>query len=357
MNAYSTSAIKAKAAAGSPEAQADTATAAVNHGALRLPNDRWKAFEIVFWLLPVASYFLFPDYLVLVSQIMIIGLFAMSLDLILGYAGIVSLGHAAFFGLGAYTAGLLSVHGWGEPVSGLFAAAAVAAVAGFLVSFLVVRGQDLARLMVTLGIGLMLFEAANKAAFITGGVDGLSGMVMAPLFGAFEFDLYGKTAFWYSFAVLFILFVAMRRVVNSPFGLSLRDIREGGRRMPAIGANVDRRLVAVFTLGAAVAGVAGALLAQTTQFVGLDVLGFPRSAELLIMLVLGGTGRLYGALIGAAVFMVAQDKISGFDPTYWQFYIGLLLVLIVLFARGGILGGLEKMYVRIFNKTQRKEAA
>jgi len=357
MNAYSTSAIKAKAAAGSPEAQADTATAAVNHGALRLPNDRWKAFEIVFWLLPVASYFLFPDYLVLVSQIMIIGLFAMSLDLILGYAGIVSLGHAAFFGLGAYTAGLLSVHGWGEPVSGLFAAAAVAAVAGFLVSFLVVRGQDLARLMVTLGIGLMLFEAANKAAFITGGVDGLSGMVMAPLFGAFEFDLYGKTAFWYSFAVLFVLFVAMRRVVNSPFGLSLRGIREGGRRMPAIGANVDRRLVAVFTLGAAVAGVAGALLAQTTQFVGLDVLGFPRSAELLIMLVLGGTGRLYGALIGAAVFMVAQDKISGFDPTYWQFYIGLLLVLIVLFARGGILGGLEKMYVRIFNKTQRKEAA
>lgn len=356
MNAYSTSAIKAKAAAGSPDAQADTANAAVNHGALRLPNDRWKAFEVVFWLLPVASYFLFPDYLVLVSQIMIIGLFAMSLDLILGYAGIVSLGHAAFFGLGAYTAGLLSVHGWGEPVSGLFAAAAVAAVAGFLVSFLVVRGQDLARLMVTLGIGLMLFEAANKAAFITGGVDGLSGMVMAPLFGTFEFDLYGKTAFWYSFAVLFILFVAMRRVVNSPFGLSLRGIREGGRRMPAIGANVDRRLVAVFSLGAAIAGVAGALLAQTTQFVGLDVLGFPRSAELLIMLVLGGTGRLYGALIGAAVFMVAQDKISGFDPTYWQFYIGLLLVLIVLFARGGILGGLEKIYARVFNKP-RKEAA
>ena len=353
MNAYTSSAIKAKAAADAGAVAADTASAPVNHSALRLPNDRWKAFEIVFWLLPVASYFLFPDYLVLVSQIMIIGLFAMSLDLILGYAGIVSLGHAAFFGLGAYTAGLLSVHGWGEPVSGLFAAAAVAAVAGFLVSFLVVRGQDLARLMVTLGIGLMLFEAANKAAFITGGVDGLSGMVMAPLFGSFEFDLYGKTAFWYSFAVLFILFVAMRRVVNSPFGLSLRGIREGGRRMPAIGANVDRRLVAVFTLGAAIAGVAGALLAQTTQFVGLDVLGFPRSAELLIMLVLGGTGRLYGALIGAAVFMVAQDKISGFDPTYWQFYIGLLLVLIVLFARGGILGGLERIAARF----KRQEAA
>jgi len=350
MNAYSTTALKAKAsAADSPSVDAQ----AVSHATLRLPNDRWKALEIVFWLLPVASYFFFPDYLVLISQIMIVGLFAMSLDLILGYAGIVSLGHAAFFGLGAYTAGLLSVHGWGEPLSGLLAAAIVAAVAGFIVSFLVIRGQDLARLMVTLGIGLMLFEAANKAAFITGGVDGLSGMVMQPLFGAFEFDLVGKTAFWYSFGVLFILFVVMRRVVNSPFGLSLRGIREGGRRMPAIGANVDRRLVAIFTLGAAVAGIAGALLAQTTQFVGLDVLGFPRSAELLIMLVLGGTGRLYGALVGAAVFMIAQDKISGFDPTYWQFYIGLLLVLIVLFARGGILGGLEKIVARI----KRKETA
>jgi branched-chain amino acid transport system permease protein len=309
----------------------------------RLPNDRWKRREIAFWLLPVAAWFLFPNHLVLVSQIMIAGLFALSLDLILGYAGIVSLGHAAFFGLGAYSAGLLSAHGWGEPLSGLLVAALVAGAFGFVVSFLVVRGQDLARLMVTLGIGLMLFEAANKAAFITGGVDGLSGMATAPLFGAFEFDLYGKTAFWYSLGVLFLLFVFLRRLVNSPFGLSLRGIREGGKRMPAIGADVDRRLRAAYTVGAAIAGVAGALLAQTTQFVGLDALGFPRSAELLIMLVLGGTGRLYGALVGAAVFMVAQDYISGLDPAYWQFYIGLLLVLIVLFARGGILGGLEKL--------------
>jgi branched-chain amino acid transport system permease protein len=309
----------------------------------RLPNDRWKPREIAFWLLPVAAWFLFPNHLVLVSQIMIAGLFALSLDLILGYAGIVSLGHAAFFGLGAYSAGLLSAHGWGEPLSGLLVAALVAGAFGFVVSFLVVRGQDLARLMVTLGIGLMLFEAANKAAFLTGGVDGLSGMATAPLFGAFEFDLYGKTAFWYSLGVLFLLFVFLRRLVHSPFGLSLRGIREGGKRMPAIGADVDRRLRAAYTVGAAIAGVAGALLAQTTQFVGLDALGFPRSAELLIMLVLGGTGRLYGALVGAAVFMVAQDYISGLDPAYWQFYIGLLLVLIVLFARGGILGGLEKL--------------
>jgi branched-chain amino acid transport system permease protein len=311
---------------------------------LRLANDRWRPLEIIFWLLPLAAYFLFPGYLVLGSQVMITGLFAVSLDLILGYAGIVSLGQAAFFGLGAYTAGLLAVHGWGEPISGLLIAGVVAGLLGFLTSFLVVRGHDLTRLMVTLGIGLMLFEAANKAAFITGGVDGLSGVVMGKLFGLFEFDLMGQTAFFYSLGVLFLVFVLLRRLVNSPFGLSLIGIREGTQRMPAIGANVNQRLIVIFTIAAALAGVAGALMAQTTQFVGLDSLSFSRSAELVIMLVLGGSGCLYGALIGALVFMLAQDYIAGINPVYWQFWIGLLLIVIVMFARGGILGGLERLF-------------
>ncbi|RDK10511.1 branched-chain amino acid ABC transporter permease [Cupriavidus lacunae] len=306
-----------------------------------LPDGRWHLAELVFWLAPVAVFFLLPDYLILGSQVLITGLFALSLDLILGYAGIVSLGHAAFFGLGAYTAGLLAAHGWGEPLSGLVAAAAVAGLAGWLSGFLVVRGGDLTRLMVTLGIGLMLFEAANKAAFLTGGVDGLSGVAMDKLLGVFEFDLFGKTAYLYSLAVTFVLFVLLRRLTQSPFGLSLRGIREGARRMPALGANVPRRLGAVFTVSAAVAGVAGGLLAQTTQFVGLDVLGFPRSAELLVMLVLGGAGRLYGALAGAALFMIAQDVLAGINPVYWQFWIGLLLVVMVLFARGGVMGAVD----------------
>lgn len=308
-----------------------------------LPDGRWHAAEIVFWLTPVVVFFLLPDYLILGSQILIAGLFALSLDLILGYAGIVSLGHAAFFGLGAYTAGLLGAHGWGEPVSGLCAAAGVAAVAGWLCSFLVVRGGDLTRLMVTLGIGLLLFEAANKAALLTGGVDGLSGVAMRPLLGRFEFDLSGKTAYVYSLVVLFAMFVLMRRIVASPFGLSLRGVREGAKRMPALGADVPRRLRTVFTMSAAIAGVAGALLAQTTQFVGMDVLGFPRSAELLVMLVLGGTGRLYGALVGAALFMIAQDVLAGIDPVYWQFWIGLLLVVMVLTARGGVMGAVAAL--------------
>jgi branched-chain amino acid transport system permease protein len=218
------------------------------------------------------------------------------------------------------------------------AAAAVAAIVGFAVSFLVVRGEDLTRLMVTLGVGLLLFEAANKAAFITGGVDGLSGVTMWKLFGVFSFDLAGRTAYLYSLAVLFLVFVLLRRLARSPFGLALKGIRENPQRMEAIGVPVRRRLVAAFTLGAAIAGVAGALLAQTTQFVGIDALGFQRSADGLIMLVLGGTGRLYGALVGTAVFMLAQDILAGINPVYWEFWLGLLLVAFVLFARGGILG-------------------
>jgi len=340
-----------------PSSSTHIKNTAMTTASLHLPNDRWKPLEIIFWLLPVAAYFVFPDYLILLSQIMIVGLFAVSLDLILGYGGIVSLGHAAFFGLGAYTAGLLSVHGWGEPISAVLLAALVAAAFGYLISFLVVRGNDLTRLMVTLGIGLMLFEAANKAAFFTGGVDGLSGMVMGKLLGAFEFDLNGKVAYLYSFVVLFVLFVVLRRLVNSPFGLSLIGIREGGRRMPAIGVNVNQRLRVIFTISAAIAGVAGALLAQTTQFVGLDVLGFPRSAELLIILVLGGTGRLYGGLVGAAIFMLAQDYLSGLDPAYWQFWIGLLLIIIVLFARGGVLGGLAQLRDKLVPRGRKGEQA
>jgi branched-chain amino acid transport system permease protein len=307
------------------------------------PSARGSWAGAVFWLIPVAAFFLFPGYRVLGSQILIVCLFALSLDVVLGFAGIVSLGHAAFFGIGAYTAGLLAMHGWNEPLSGLAAAALASALAGFAVSALVVRGADLTRLMVTLGMGLLVYEAANRAAPVTGGVDGLSGIAMGKLLGLFAFDLGGRTAYVYSLVVLVVVFAALRRVVASPFGLSLRGIRENAQRMPALGVDVRARLMAAFTLGAAVAGIAGALLAQTTQFVGLDTLGFGRSADVLIMLVLGGVGRLYGALVGTAVFMIAQDRLAGIDPSYWQFWLGLALVAFVFFARGGILGALDNL--------------
>jgi branched-chain amino acid transport system permease protein len=321
--------------------------AAATDPAAGLPSDRWRIHDTCLWLVPVAAYFAFPSHLVLGSQIIITALFALSLDIILGYAGIVSLGHAAYFGLGAYTAGLLAAHGWGEPLTGLACAGVVAAAAGYATSFLVIRGGALTQLMITLGIGLLLFEAANRASGVTGGVDGLSGVEMSRVLGVFRFDMFGKVGYAYSLIIALAAFLVVRRILCSPFGLSLRAIREGPVRMRALGAPVDRRLIAAFTLAAAVAGVAGGLLAQTTQFVALDVLSFPRSAAVLIMLVLGGAGRMYGAFIGAGLFMLMQDYLARRDVMYWQLWIGLLLVVVVLFGRGGVLGLAEKLRERL----------
>ena len=307
---------------------------------------RWRPAEIVFWLATLLPYVLFPDYLSLASQIAITGLFALSLDLILGYAGIVSLGHAAFFGVGAYTAGLLSKHGWGEPISGLVVAGAAAAIVGYATSFVICRFRHLALIMLTLGFGLLLKELANSAGWLTGGMDGLQGIHTWKLLGYFAFDLYGYVAYSYALAVLFVLFLFARRLIHSPFGLSLRGIRENFVRMPAIGAPSRAHIRTIYTIAAAMAGVAGAVLAQTTETVSLDSLDFERSAEVVVILVLGGPGRLYGGLVGAIIFMVARDQLSGREPQYWYFWIGVLLVAVVLFLPNGILGGLAKLTSR-----------
>ena len=299
---------------------------------------RWKPLEYLFWCLPVIAYFAFPGNYLLLSQIAITGLFALSLDLIFGYAGVISLGHAAFFGAGAYTAGLLGTHGYGDPLLGLALAAACAGILGFLSSFLLLRGSNLSRLMVTLGVALMLYELANKFSSITGGVDGMPGVDVQPILGLFSFDMYGRVGYIYAVVVLFVLFWFARRLVHSPFGQSLRGIRLNALRMPALGVPVNSRLVMIYTIGAAYAGVAGALATQTNQFVALDSLSFQRSADLLLILILGGAGRLYGGLVGALVFVVMNYFLSDMNPQYWQFWLGLVLVLVVLFARGGILG-------------------
>jgi branched-chain amino acid transport system permease protein len=304
---------------------------------------RWRPIEIVFWLATLLPYVVTPNYLVLASQIAITALFALSLDLILGYAGIVSLGHAAFFGFGAYTAGLLSKHGWGEPISGLLISGLAAGLLGYLMSFIIARFRHLALIMLTLGFGLLLLEAANSASWLTGGADGLQGVNMWPLFGYFRFDLWGRTSYAYSLVVLFLLFLVSRRLINSPFGLSLRGIRENAIRMRAIGAESIGHLRKIYTISAAIAGVAGALLTQTTETVSLGVLDFQRSADILVILILGGAGRLYGGLIGAILFMVARDQFSGINPQYWYFPIGVLLVAVVLFLPNGILGGLAQI--------------
>jgi branched-chain amino acid transport system permease protein len=294
---------------------------------------RWGFGEIAFWLITAASVFLLPTKHLILTEIAILGLFALSLDLILGYAGIVSLGHAAFFGFGAYTAGILAKYGIvKEPVLALLVSGLAATALGFVTSFLVLRGSDLTRLMVTLGVALVLREIANQLD-ITGGADGLQGVVMEPVLGHFAFDIYGRTAYIYSLVVLFILFVVARRIVNSPFGLSLRSVSGNPLRASAIGIHVNGRLIAIYTVAAGYAGIAGALLTQSTQFASLSVLDFERSADVLLMLIIGGTGYLYGGLIGAILFKLVQDYLANVTPQYWQFWLGLALVMMILFGR------------------------
>src|SRR6202142_1804226 len=276
-------------------------------GKIAKAHARWHWGEIVFWCLALACAFLFPSRYLIMTDIVRLALFALSLDLILGYAGIVSLGRAAFFGVGAYSAGLLALHGIvTEPVLALVLAGLVAMVLGFVTSFLVIRGADLTRLMVTLGIALLLEALAERFSDITGGTDGLQGIEMQPILGLFAFDMIGKVGFFYCLIVLFLLFLLARRVVHSPFGLSLRAIRNNPLRVAAIGIPVNRRLIAVYTLSAFYAGIAGALFTQSTQLASLDVFSFERSADLMLVLVIGGTGYLYGGLIGAGGFKMLQ---------------------------------------------------
>jgi branched-chain amino acid transport system permease protein len=310
---------------------------------LALSPAQLRAAEAAFWLLLACSFFLAPDHLTLLSQILIFGLFAVSLDMALGYAGILTVGHAAFFGAGAYAAGLLARHGWGEPFTGLLAALAVAGALGYALSYMVVRGADLTRLMITIGVCVLLYELVNRLSGITGGTDGLQGMVVWPVAGLFEFDLFGKTAFVYAYAMVLLMFLLVRRVLRSPFGLALRGIHDNRKRMLAIGSPVESRLRMAYAFSAAIAGVAGALLAQTTQFVGIESISFNRSAEILIILVLGGTGRLYGGLIGAIVYMLVHDGFADLNPGYWMFWLGIFLIAVVMVGRGGIMGALSRL--------------
>jgi branched-chain amino acid transport system permease protein len=297
---------------------------------------RWRWWELVLFAAIIGSWWVLPGQSLLLNEIAIVALFAVSLDLILGYAGIVSLGHAAFFGFGAYGAALFAKHVMPDPLVGLAFAIAIAALLGAATSVLILRGTDLTRLMVTLGVASILYELANKLEDLTGGADGLQGVVMGPLvtpFGRFDFDIAGRTAYGYTIVVLVVCVLLARRLVHSPFGISLQALRDNRLRATSIGLSVHARLIAVYTVAAAIAGAAGALLAQTTGFASLDVFDFHRSAEVLLILVIGGTGYLYGGIFGAIVFKLLHDLISAWTPQYWNFWLGLFLVVLVLVGR------------------------
>jgi branched-chain amino acid transport system permease protein len=323
-----------------PHAASDARARAADY-LTRRHHFRWT--EALPWLVAIAVFFLFPNRMTFGSQVLIMIMFALSLDLILGYAGIVTLGHAAFFGVGAYTVALASLRlGWSEPISGIIAGGVLAGLAGAAVGWFILRYRGLTLLMLTIAFAAMLQESGNLRSDITGGYDGLPGLAFDPLLGYFQYDLYGHTNYWYALAALAVVFYFVRRIVYSPFGQALTGIRENVRRMHAIGSPVHRRLVTVYAISAAIAGVAGALFTQTNAYVTLTVFDFDSSAKVMVMLILGGTGRLYGAFLGAAVYMILEDYFSKLSPTFWQLGIGLLLVLAVLFARRGLLGLAEQ---------------
>jgi branched-chain amino acid transport system permease protein len=300
---------------------------------------RWRWWEVALFVALPLSWLLLPGQSLLLNEIAIVALFAVSLDLVLGYAGIVSLGHAAFFGFGAYSAALFAKDVLADPLVGLVVAVAASALLGLATSVLILRGSDLTRLMVTLGVAAILYELANKLDWLTGGADGLQGVVMGPLtvpgtsLAGFAFDLSGRTAYAYSLAVLALVLLGARRIVHSPFGKSLEALRDNRLRAASVGVSVSLRLVAVYTLAAAIAGAAGALLAQTTGFASLDVFDFHRSAEVLLVLVVGGTGYLYGGVFGAIAFKLLHDAVAAWTPQYWNFWLGLFLVVLVLVGR------------------------
>ena len=308
---------------------------------------RWSIWEILFWVALVGLFFIPDANLPLYGQIVIWGLFAMSLDLLLGYRGIPSLGHAAFFGIGGYAAGYLGKFGWTEPISGLVIAALLAGIIGWLTGRLIQRVSGIALLMVTLGLNLILYDIVHRQSGLTGGDDGLQGIEIAPVLGLFRFDIFGRTAYLYALAITFVLFLVARALVKSPFGLALLGARENPRRMIMLGAPLERDVTTVFAIAAAFAGAAGAVLTQTTQFVSPTALSFQRSADVLVMLILGGTGRLYGGFVGAFVFLFLRDWLAELSPVYWYFWIGLLLVVMVAFFRNGIVPSLETLVGRL----------
>jgi branched-chain amino acid transport system permease protein len=311
-------------------ASAGAVAAHLNRGA------RWRPIEIFCWLAILVAIFAFPSRALLINEILLGGLFALSLDLVLGFAGIVSLGHAAFFGVGAYAAGIIANTGLADPLPGLVIASLIAGAFGLITAPLLLRGSDLTRLMVTLGIALLLGELANRNSWVTGGADGLS-ITLKPVLGLFRIDFMGqRNAALYSFIVLFLLFALARRLVQSPFGLSVRALKENRLRSGALGISAASRLVAIYGIAAAYAGAAGALVAQTTGLVSLDVFDFHRSADVMLMLIIGGAGYLYGGLIGAAFFIALKDGVSSATPEYWEFWIGLPLVILVLVGRDRI---------------------
>jgi branched-chain amino acid transport system permease protein len=302
--------------------------------------------EIVIATFGIGAFFLFPDDLTFLANILVTSLFVLSLSVVLGQAGIATLGHAAYFGVGGYAAGLFAIHLWADPLAGLLIGGVIGGLIAAASGLLLLRTHGLTFLMLTIALLQVFHEIANRAAKITGGDDGLSGITPLPVLGIFDFDLYGKTAYLYALGVLVIAYFILRKIVESPFGLVSRGIRSDRGRISALGGNVYLQLLAVFTIGGIFAGFAGALSAQSAGVVGLNSLTFAFSGNALVMLILGGSRRLSGALVGTVIFMVIQHVVATINPYHWLLIIGVLLIVSVLVLPNGMIGLVDMVVSR-----------
>lgn len=299
-------------------------------------------------IVAMIGYYLFPNNLALLTRIIAIAFLVLSVDLVTGYCGVATLGHAALFGAGAYAAGIASAHyGISDPLLMTLVGAVAGAIAGLLSGLVILRAHGLPQLVLSIAVVHLFHEAANKASAWTGGSDGLSGISTSALLGMFQFDLWGRTAYVYGVSLLLVVFVLLQFIVRSPFGMLARGVREDPLRVAAMGASVQSVLLRMYVISGVVAGIGGALNAISTKVVGLDSLSFTLSAESLVMLVLGGTGSLYGALIGTVAFMWFEDVVSSANPFHWLTMVGVLLIAVVLFAPKGLYGTASVLVARM----------
>jgi branched-chain amino acid transport system permease protein len=303
---------------------------------------RWSAnalpigIFLVLAVIPLVALVTGGGYLVsLGARVMIFAVAAVALDLLLGYGGLISFGHAAFIGLGAYAVGILAAHGITDALIALPAALAISALYAFLTGIVCLRTTGVYFIMITLAFGQMAYFTATSLAPY-GGDDGLT-VAARNTFAGFALIKNERAFYYVVFACLLGSYLFCRALVASRFGRVLRGAKENPVRMATIGFNVYRFQLAAYVIAGALAGLSGFLLANATEFVSPAYMSWQRSGELIVMVLLGGLGSLNGAIIGTAAYLLTEEWLAGFTEN-WKVIFGPMLVLVVLFARGGLLG-------------------
>ncbi len=296
-------------------------------------------------LVPVAAHLLDqPFYMLVAQRIMILAIAALSLNLLMGYGGMISFGHAAYVGLGAYAVGISAFYGVTNAAAQLAIAVAVSALVALVFGAISLRTRGVYFIMITLALAQMLFFL-GVSLDVFGGDDGLNIDQRSSFFGLI--DLNHRPSFYYLvFCALGVALYICHRLVNSRFGMVIQGAKSNEARMQSLGFPTWRYRLAVFVIAGVMAGVAGALLANHTDFVSPDMMHWTHSGELIFMVLLGGMGSLAGPVAGAAIYLLLEELLSGWT-VHWQLIFGPFLIAVVMFGRGGLLGLLESWGLKV----------